>query len=511
MRHVLKAAAYYVFASFALIKPAVSAHDSNPVDTRSWFKIVTQDDVLIGHGWNEVQVRDGVRSVVQYQMMKTREHRHKTRTVTETVKRVFSSDGQIRSIERISKIDKEQNILRVFIVDGHKAEVERIGRSGSRRMAIALPTETQFDGGDALLAQWDFDLNPKLVFPSFSLLALAVERVEIVRAAVGNAAGQSGRGGNSFYRYSYDGPYLRAASYVTRTNDGRLALARQQLFGTSVSFIPTNREDAEKNVPAFSPLQTGRIQSPYKIGQAALSGHIRYRFRFKNTPFALPQTGEQRSRIDGDEMIVDICAECGQPQRLSDEERIDALQPTLWLQHDHPRLQKIAAVVKNKNMTDAQKMSRLAIEARKSLPIVDFAGHYSAADALARKRGDCSEDAVVLAALGRAVGIPTRVVSGLVYARARYHGIAHSFLPHTWTIAWIDGRWQSFDMSLGQFDSTHIVFSLGNGDPRAISASDQLAGMVDWVSMVEVKKREAKPNTNPHVSWLSRLGINPPS
>ena len=57
----------------------------------------------------------------------------------------------------------------------------------------------------------------------------------------------------------------------------------------------------------------------------------------------------------------------------------------------------------------------------------------SALEAITRRAGDCTEAAVVLAALGRSAGIPTRVVNGLVYSRMRYHGVRTAFMPHSWT------------------------------------------------------------------------------
>ena len=95
----------------------------------------------------------------------------------------------------------------------------------------------------------------------------------------------------------------------------------------------------------------------------------------------------------------------------------------------------------------------------------DFNGHYSALDTLERRRGDCTEAAVLLAALGRAAGIPTRVVSGVSYSRQSYHGVSNAFIPHSWVVAYVDGRWRSFDLALREFDSAHIALTIGDGDP----------------------------------------------
>ncbi len=98
-------------------------------------------------------------------------------------------------------------------------------------------------------------------------------------------------------------------------------------------------------------------------------------------------------------------------------------------------------------------MELLLERARPYLREVDFAGHFSALETIDRRTGDCTEAAVLLAALGRAAGIPTRVVSGLVYSRQRYHGVSNAFMPHSWVLAYVDGRWRSFDLALDRFDS----------------------------------------------------------
>jgi hypothetical protein len=97
---------------------------------------------------------------------------------------------------------------------------------------------------------------------------------------------------------------------------------------------------------------------------------------------------------------------------------------------------------------------------------------------------------VLLAALGRAAGIPTRVANGVVYSRERYHGVSHAFMPHSWTLAWVDGRWRSFDLALDSFDSSHIALTIGDGDAASVSAGSQLASLLRWEGMTEVRSRE---------------------
>ena len=143
------------------------------------------------------------------------------------------------------------------------------------------------------------------------------------------------------------------------------------------------------------------------------------------------------------------------------------------------------------NASETQKMEGLAARARRLMPRVEFGGHYSALETLVRRAGDCTEAAVLLAALGRAARIPTRVVSGLVYSRDAYHGIGNVFMPHSWVLAYVDGEWKSFDAALDRFDSTHIALVVGDGDARSIEAANQLASLLEWQGMTEVRVRPA--------------------
>jgi hypothetical protein len=93
---------------------------------------------------------------------------------------------------------------------------------------------------------------------------------------------------------------------------------------------------------------------------------------------------------------------------------------------------------------------------------------------------------VLLAALGRALDIPTRVVDGLAYTD-HYAGKEHVFVPHAWTQAWVDGHWQSFDAALPGFDAGHIALSVGDGDPWRF-----FAGM-DTLGHLRIERVEALP------------------
>jgi hypothetical protein len=79
------------------------------------------------------------------------------------------------------------------------------------------------------------------------------------------------------------------------------------------------------------------------------------------------------------------------------------------------------------------------------------------ADHVARTlEGDCSEYAMLMAAMCRAAGIPSRTAVGLIYANVNGQGPCFSF--HMWTEVLVDDTWHGVDATLGQgyVGATHL-------------------------------------------------------
>jgi transglutaminase-like putative cysteine protease len=110
-------------------------------------------------------------------------------------------------------------------------------------------------------------------------------------------------------------------------------------------------------------------------------------------------------------------------------------------------------------------------------------GYASALEVATTRQGDCTEHALLLAAIARASGIPARVATGLAYV-PRFGNREHVFVPHAWTEAWVDGRWHGFDAALNGFDSGHIALAVGDGDPVRYFAGVALLGRLQIEGIV---------------------------
>jgi hypothetical protein len=150
----------------------------------------------------------------------------------------------------------------------------------------------------------------------------------------------------------------------------------------------------------------------------------------------------------------------------------EALDPSPFIESDDPAIVGLA-----RSLAGAEKDSVLA--ARR---LVEWVNDHvtqapsltipSAREALRERRGDCNEHAVLLAALGRAAGIPSRVAAGAMYADG-------AFLYHAWTEFWL-GSWVSADAVFRQMpvDATHV--KLVEGGPERHGELARIIGRLDF-------------------------------
>lgn len=123
-------------------------------------------------------------------------------------------------------------------------------------------------------------------------------------------------------------------------------------------------------------------------------------------------------------------------------------------------------------------------------------GFASAAEVARTREGDCTEHAVLLAAMLRGDGIPARVVSGLVYVE-RFGEDRDLFGYHMWTQALIESggelRWVDLDATLPDataMTATHIALSVSAlPDDQRINALVEMAPLMGRLA-IEVESVE---------------------
>lgn len=120
-----------------------------------------------------------------------------------------------------------------------------------------------------------------------------------------------------------------------------------------------------------------------------------------------------------------------------------------------------------RELSPARKAEELRRFVHRTVQYKDLSvGMASASEVARTHEGDCTEHAVLLAAMLKAAGIPARAASGLIYV-ASFAGQSQVMGYHMWAQAWLDGKWVDLDGTLDDqtpFDATHILLSTSNLD-----------------------------------------------
>lgn len=135
-----------------------------------------------------------------------------------------------------------------------------------------------------------------------------------------------------------------------------------------------------------------------------------------------------------------------------------ALSPTSFIQPTHPQIMSTAKKIVKENGTIHEKAQRIINWAHREIekwPVPTLADSVSI---LSHRRGDCTELAILVAAIGRSIGIPTAVETGLVYQEGRFY-------YHAWNAFYFkELGWITADAVFNQFpaDCTHLRFTRGD-------------------------------------------------
>jgi len=191
------------------------------------------------------------------------------------------------------------------------------------------------------------------------------------------------------------------------------------------------------------------------------------------------------------------------------------LQASAYLEVDSPEIQTLARKAVGDEKNPVRAAHRIESFVRAYITKKDLNVGFGSAEETAKSReGDCTEHAVLCAALGRAVGLPTRCVVGFGYippgdAEPTISNAVDtdtgSFGFHMWAEAWIGpDQWVPMDAALDGFDVGHIAISK--------SALEEVNPVVDLNTPVfqlmeslkiEIVKTVAKDEMPPPVAQTS--------
>lgn len=148
------------------------------------------------------------------------------------------------------------------------------------------------------------------------------------------------------------------------------------------------------------------------------------------------------------------------------------LRSTVTIQSTAPEIVRTARRIVNGADNAAVAAQKIADWVFQSLHKEAVASLPNAVDVLKNMKGDCNEHAVLFAALSRAVGIPAKVVVGLVYLR-------DGFYYHAWNEVFL-GKWIPVDATFAEFPASAVRLKLAEGE---LSEQAQVLGVVSRIKI----------------------------
>lgn len=245
------------------------------------------------------------------------------------------------------------------------------------------------------------------------------------------------------------------------------------MMGMTMEMVQCDKAFAMRDDDVVDFLDRLSVKSPSEITDVGGTASIQYELTATcEGGLTIPTTSSQTVYTDNGRVVVVVApkvpaADAPLPYAGDNAAALAAMKPNDYLQSEDAKVKELAATVVG-TTTDTLKAAR-QIESfvngyitTKDLSV----GYASAAEVAQSRQGDCSEHAVLTAAMCRAAGIPARVVCGVVYVDT-FIGHKSVFGGHMWTEVFVGDSWVGLDATRAPngFGPGHIALAVGDGNP----------------------------------------------
>ena len=349
-------------------------------------------------------------------------------------------------------------------VEGHildnVAYIKTILNGETTESEIPLPPNTisGLVGAQLLLSQKQLEIGDRKTFNLFSYDLLLPIKAELHVVAEETITYQS----EEKQVYTIDQTLDMMDGITTRmwiSRDGEVTYRTETpLMGLSLIATKTDKESALGDIGEIDVilrtriLATGKRPSPkaaHLVAAVSLTkGNVADAI-MSNSRQKLHLTSEQAGTVSIQIPTVDV--ESCPDLPIQNSELDPYLSATAYIQAEHPTILAKALEILEVEVNSWRASKKLCEWVYAAILDKEINGGFaSSLTALETGSGDCTEHTVLFIALARAVGIPARICSGLVFSR-------NAFYYHFWPEVYV-GRWVQMDPTLGQVraDATHI-------------------------------------------------------
>jgi Transglutaminase-like superfamily len=362
-------------------------------------------------------------------------------------------------------------------VGGNTLQVTTESAGSSRRLDIPLKGKTYlFNSIMGAVASTELRPGDKYVFNIFDPASMG--QAEVIAQVIGQELIDIRGFNRPATKVSLNFKGVSQLAWIGKEGD---IVKEKGLLG--ISLVKTDRSHALDGLAVESSQDLTKIAS---VATNVLLEKVEalkvLKVRIQGIPSGNLQLHGGRQTFSGNVLTVEkeelsnLAAEL-RPDNLGALEKI-FLKPDPFVQSDDRRIQDLVREILQDApaappLTRARKLLdwvHTHIEKRPVLSLPD------ALSTLENRVGDCNEHAVLLAAMARAAGIPTRIESGLVYLKGRFY-------YHAWNLIYL-GKWITADALFGQLpaDVSHLRFTTGSTEQQL-----DLMGIISRVQLTVIK------------------------
>lgn len=266
---------------------------------------------------------------------------------------------------------------------------------------------------------------------------------------------------------------------------------RVPMMGMEMEMVACDKNFAMRDDDIVDFLEKLSIASPVKLMNLYTIESITYTLKpTTDKELQLPVSSSQRvesSQAGITVTVTDVAPlpNIPFPYTGHDPNVTDALKETDYLQCHNENIIEMAKLAINGAQDTAAAASQIEAFVDGYITQKDLSvGYASAAEVAETRQGDCSEHAILAAAMCRAVGIPARIVCGVVYADS-FLSKQSIFGGHMWVEVYIGDTWIGLDPTRSEqhgFGPGHIALARGNGDPS------DFFGLVNTLGCFKIEK-----------------------
>jgi len=249
------------------------------------------------------------------------------------------------------------------------------------------------------------------------------------------------------------------------------------------------------------------MTSSIKAGQhidTNAAGQISYRLKRKNDEVDLgvfPSTGMQRvTKATPDAIELTITRQVHAPQspapaKLDKTKFGEYLDSNMMINSHDPQIIALATKAAAGESNPFVLCDKLRIFVTDYIDEKNLSVGFATASEVCRtKEGDCSEHAVLLAAMGRVHNIPSRVAVGLAYVPL-FGGQQDIFGYHMWTQFYLDGRWIDFDAALRETDCSPTRITFATSSLKTAGGADISLPLIAKIGGIDLDIMKIEPLT----------------